>query len=80
MDSGQAIHPSAAAQCPHTSEGARAGAAGSLLEPDDLLVFPLNKRAVTQYAVGEDGARELRVYYDDKEISFDEPDLFAFGE
>jgi hypothetical protein len=80
MDSGQAIHPSAAAQCPHTSEGAPAGAAGSLLEPDDLLVFPLNKRAVTQYAVGENGSRELRVYYDDKEISFDEPDLFAFGE
>ena len=80
MDSGQATLPSAAAQCPHTSAGADAGTAGSLLEPDDLLVFPLNKRAVTQYAVGEDGARELRVYYDDKEISFDEPDLFAFGE
>ncbi|HPU50458.1 MAG TPA: hypothetical protein PK359_02775 [Burkholderiaceae bacterium] len=80
MNDGQATEPSATAHCPHAGAGAQAPSAGGLLERDDMLVFPLNKRAVAQYADGEDGGRELRLYYDDKEISFDEPDLFAFGE
>ncbi len=80
MDSGQATESSASTHCPFNPAGAPADAPGSLLEPDDLLVFPLNKRAVTQFATNDDGARELRLYYDDKEISFDEPDLFAFGQ
>ena len=50
------------------------------MTPDTELCLPLHKRVVTQYAVGENGARELRLYYGDKEISFDEPELFAFGE
>jgi hypothetical protein len=50
------------------------------LAPDEELVLPLHKRVVTQYAAGEDGAPELRLYYGDKEISFDEPELFPFGE
>lgn len=50
------------------------------LKPTDELALPLHKRVITQYATNEDGAKELRLFYDDKEISFDEPDLFAFGE
>jgi hypothetical protein len=50
------------------------------LAPDEELVLPLHKRVVTQYASGEDGAPELRLFYGDKEISFDEPELFPFGE
>lgn len=48
--------------------------------PDDCLYFPSHKRAISQYAKNESGATELRLYYEDKEISFDEPELFAFGE
>ncbi|MBP7659108.1 MAG: hypothetical protein KA778_03855 [Burkholderiaceae bacterium] len=47
---------------------------------DDELVLPLQKRAVAQYAINEEGERELRLFIADKEISFDEPELFAFGE
>jgi hypothetical protein len=50
------------------------------LAPDDELVLPMHKRVVTQYATGEDGAPELRLFYGDKEISFDETELFPFGE
>jgi hypothetical protein len=50
------------------------------LDPDEELVLPLHRRVVTQYAVGADGGTELRLFYGDKEISFDEEDLFPFGE
>jgi hypothetical protein len=50
------------------------------LAADDELIFPKHKRAFIQYAPGETGATELRLYYGDKEISFDEPELFDFGE
>jgi hypothetical protein len=50
------------------------------LDAGEELVLPLHQRVVTQYATGEAGARELRLYYADKEISFDEPEYFAFGE
>ena len=50
------------------------------VDPDDELVLPLNKRVVAQYAKDTYGRPELRLYYDDKEISFDEPELFGFGE
>jgi hypothetical protein len=63
-----------------------AGAAGGCpaapagLGIDDMLVLPMPKRMVLQYATNDDGARELRLFHNDKEISFDEPELFAFGE
>src|SRR5919205_3166897 len=63
-----------------------AGAAGSgsavpvPLSADDVLVLPMPKRMVVQYAVNDAGVRELRLFHGDKEISFDEPELFAFGE
>jgi len=50
------------------------------LAATDELVLPKHKRVFVQYVDGENGARELRLYYGDKEISFDEPELFDFGE
>jgi hypothetical protein len=47
---------------------------------DDLLVFPMGKSAVAQYSESSDSPRELKVFYGDKEISFDDPEQFAFGE
>ena len=51
-----------------------------LVDSDDELVLPLHQRLVAQYARDSLGATELRLFYGDKEISFDEPELFAFGE
>lgn len=50
------------------------------LAEHDILVLPLQKRMVVQYGTSDEGLRELRLYYGAKEVSFDEPDLFAFGE
>ena len=50
------------------------------LAADDELIFPKHKRVFAQYVTGESGVTELRLYYGDKEISFDEPELFEFGE
>ena len=52
----------------------------TVLDADDELVFPKHKRVVTQYSTDASGAAELHLYYGDKEISFDEPGLFGFGE
>lgn len=50
------------------------------LAADDELIFPRHKRVFAQYITSEGGVTELRLYYGDKEISFDEPELFEFGE
>lgn len=50
------------------------------LAATDELILPKHKRVFVQYVDGENGGRELRLYYGDKEISFDEPELFDFGE
>ncbi len=50
------------------------------VDADDELVLYMHKRTITQYATNEDGVTELRLFYGAKEISFDEPELFAFGE
>jgi hypothetical protein len=50
------------------------------LAATDELVLPKHKRVFVQYVDGENGARELRLYYGEKEVSFDEPELFDFGE
>lgn len=44
------------------------------------LVLPRNRRMVLQYLTDETSSPALHLYYDDKEIFFDEPDLFPFGE
>jgi hypothetical protein len=50
------------------------------VEPDDVLHCPLSELVVLHYARDRLGALELRLRYGTTEISFDEPDLFAFGE
>jgi len=55
-------------------------AAGRTLAPDDELVLALPQRMVVQRARGARGERELHLFYGDREISFDEPALFPFGE
>lgn len=55
-------------------------AQGAGLSVTDELVLPMHKRTVAQYATDASGVTELRLYYGNKEISFDEPELFAFGE
>ena len=50
------------------------------LSQSDELVFPQHRRAVVQYLADKSGTTELHLYYSDKDISFDEPDLFPFAE
>ncbi len=50
------------------------------LHQDDELLFPLSKAAFSQYWEDEETPRELRVYYRDKEIAFDDPAFYSFGE
>lgn len=52
---------------------------GSVAAADEL-VLPQHRQTIVQYAKNPAGITELRLFYGDKEISFDEPDLFAFGE
>lgn len=54
--------------------------AGKGLTPDDILVLEAPKRVLLQHGKGETGADELVLFYGDKEVSFDEPHLFAFAE
>ncbi|MGE0484411.1 MAG: hypothetical protein AB7Q81_09755 [Gammaproteobacteria bacterium] len=68
LDGDEAVCPFAAAE------------SDAALQPRDVLVLPLHRRMVSQYVERDDGVTELCLYYDDKEISFDEPELFAFGE
>lgn len=63
-------------QCPfHTPDKPQAA-----LDIDDELILLNHKRVVSQYSTTDSGATELYLYYGEKEISFDEPALFAFGE
>lgn len=52
----------------------------SSLHPDTLLVFPQHKRVVIRHSVNAAGVRELRLYYGEKEILFDDSTLFGFAE
>ena len=52
----------------------------ALLAPDDELILPKHKRVVATYTANSTGTRELHLYYGEKEIVFDEPVFFAFGE
>lgn len=51
-----------------------------VLRPEDELLLPFNKRIIAQYSREPSFGLELHLYYGDKEISFDEPELFEFGE
>jgi hypothetical protein len=52
----------------------------TLLDADDELVFPKHRRVFTSYSTDAARVTELHLYYGEKEISFDDPELFAFGE
>ncbi|MCP5182163.1 MAG: hypothetical protein H6994_19875 [Pseudomonadales bacterium] len=47
---------------------------------DERLVLPFAKRAFIQYSTSPDGSKTQHLFYDDKEIEFDEEDLFPFAE
>ena len=50
------------------------------LARDDELVFPKRRRVFTQYVTEALGGIQLHLFFGDSQISFDEPDLFGFGE
>ncbi|HET9622736.1 MAG TPA: hypothetical protein VFP84_15290 [Kofleriaceae bacterium] len=50
------------------------------LEPSERLFVPHRKRLSRSFSINEDGVRELRIDYGDKEVTFDEERFFAFGE
>jgi hypothetical protein len=50
------------------------------LLPQDELWFPKSKRVFTAYSTDSLGARQLHLHFGDREICFDEVDLFGFGE
>lgn len=59
----------------------RAEAHAPLLQRSDLLVLLHHQRMITQHDRDPDtGVPELRLYYGSQQISFDEPELFTFGE
>ncbi len=62
-----------------SSEQRPAKAARQLRENDEL-IFPLSKSAYTQYSEDPSEPLEFRLYYGTKEICFDDPAQFAFGE
>jgi hypothetical protein len=52
----------------------------SLPSPDVELILPLHRSTIVQRATTEEGAPLLRLFHGQKEISFDEPELFGFAE
>lgn len=50
------------------------------LQHGDELIFPLMKSAVLQYEGDPSSPTELRLFYSNKEVLFDDPTQFAFGE
>lgn len=57
-------------------------AAGALpvVARTDELVLPMQRGFAAQYVTTATGDRELRLFRGDREIAFDEPELFGFGE
>lgn len=79
----QAPHPStpaAAPGCPLYAGTLPAQAHPAGLQPADELVLPMHQRVVAQYLDNQAGQRELHLFYGDKQITFDEPGWFGFGE
>ena len=72
MDTSTQEAPGAPGDATHLTHG--------VVEADDVLIFPKHKRVVPQYATDASGGTILHLYYDEQDIVFDEPALFAFGE
>ncbi len=47
---------------------------------DTNLLFLQHRRLFVEYSTTESGERELHLYHGEKEIAFDDPELFSFGE
>ena len=58
----------------------RSAARPASLEADDLLLLPLGKSMIVQYVRPAGGPVELKLFHGAREIVFDEPELFVFGE
>jgi hypothetical protein len=63
------------------------GQSGDLMQPErapvdphETLFVPRRRRFVSEYVAGEDGSRELHLYFGLQEITFDEPELFPWAE
>ncbi|WP_375768373.1 hypothetical protein NR798_42960 [Archangium gephyra] len=50
------------------------------LDPHEVLYVPLRRRFVSEYVTNAEGNKELLIHFGFNEVSFDEPDLFSFGE
>ena len=49
------------------------------LQPTDVLFIPNRRRLTHARVAGPEGIEELHIFYGQKEIIFDEPDLMSFG-
>jgi len=78
MQSTQRTTPDGATEvvCPFAVAAANAAP----LTPTDELLLPLRRRLDAAYAEDEDQKLCFHLYYGDKEVVFDEPDLFPFAE
>lgn len=52
----------------------------SKLNREDVIFFPNFKRVIAEYSINESGTKEFHIYYGQKEVCFDDPELFDFGE
>jgi hypothetical protein len=50
------------------------------LQPNDLLFIPKRRRFTRALLADAEGREELHIFYGEKEIIFDEPDLLSFGQ
>jgi hypothetical protein len=64
----------------HLIDGQAPVAVLPMLDPDTVLVMPLARNVLMQWDVGDTAEKQLTLFYLDKEITFDEPSHFAFGE
>ena len=72
-----------AAEEPLDTPGSRTPGAAPprcVVDGNDELALCHGTPVTTHYAANEYGANELRLFYGDREISFDDASLFAFGE
>src|SRR5260370_42048408 len=49
------------------------------LQPSDLLFIPKRRRFTRALLAGAEGREALHIFFGEKEIIFDEPDLLSFG-
>jgi hypothetical protein len=50
------------------------------VDPHETLYLPMRRRFMSEYVTTPEGTKELRLFFGFQEITFDEPELFSFGE